>query len=800
MSEVIDILGFQTEAINTISRRFQPYFSQPIRVGPEGQEEAIPFYQDLAAMTGAGKTVILAGLVRRLHEWLSPQASHPVILWLSRARVVVDQSFDNLSEGGRYNHLLGSCNVQALADYKLAEVRDSEQAMLFFATVGTFNQEQKGEGALSIFKPDIDTLGGTSLWTALKARVDSHGRRRPLLVVYDEGHNLSDQQTRLLLELEPTALIFASATMRRSKELHDKLQILRGAGWRDSDDEDAEDLRSFSTKIDGVDVVEEQLIKSDLAIGAYQQPMEVTLDAMLAALAKVESAAADEGLDTRPKAIYVSDTNVLEDGDKEADRKLPFTERQARPIVIWRYLVERRGIPPDSIAVLGDLKFDKDHPPPVTFNLFRGDRGGYDEFRRGDFRHILFNKALLEGWDDPEVYCAYIDKSMGSDTNIRQVIGRVLRQPHRRHAERPELNSAQLFVRLDDVEGQIHRIVADIQREVSTSYPGVGVRNSSPGAPANEPAISPLKDGMPRRLPILDRDTIGAIQAIQGILRSFPDLRLAGEAARASSRMAKIQISVGSGDEQRFEWEECPSSFPVRVRWRLRTCIREEFPQVATALDPTLLAEDKFDALVELGSAADLKVQETAHDIVEAYKGKVCLISRDGEGYTVGPSLGRGTEARFSNALHESYRGLNPSELEFARELERTDCVWCRNGVQARDKDLEGWEVPLIAPGANERFYPDFLVWGARRILAIDPTGDVFVPGKLRNKLLITEQHGFILILVSDGRWDVQGGELCRVPRSSGHSLLYRHPQLGSVIAEHHKSLRGVVEACLRMA
>src|SRR2546422_4191100 len=50
----------------------------------------------------------------------------------------------------------------------------------------------------------------------------------------------------------------------------------------------------------------------------------------------------------------------------------PFDERMARPILIWRHLVENGGVDPNDIAVYCDLKFDPKLPRPAGFNLFAG--------------------------------------------------------------------------------------------------------------------------------------------------------------------------------------------------------------------------------------------------------------------------------------------------------------------------------------------------------------------------------------------------------------------------------------------
>ena len=42
-------------------------------------------------------------------------------------------------------------------------------------------------------------------------------------------------------------------------------------------------------------------------------------------------------------------------------------------------------------------------------------------------RHIIFNQALQEGWDDPEAYLCYFDEQTKSYVRIQQIVGRVLR-------------------------------------------------------------------------------------------------------------------------------------------------------------------------------------------------------------------------------------------------------------------------------------------------------------------------------------------------------------------------------------
>jgi type III restriction enzyme len=175
--------------------------------------------------------------------------------------------------------------------------------------------------------------------------------------------------------------------------------------------------------------------------------MESCLDDLINPLELLNEEIAPRGLDFKPKAIYVCKTNITDDGEKD-DASKPFMHRKAPPIRIWRYLVEEKGIAPEDIAIYANLTFVKGNKPDEV-NLFSKGESDFDEFRDGNYQHIIFNLSLQEGWDDPACYLAYIDKSMGSAIQVEQIIGRVLRQFGATHYENPLLNSAHFFLRVD---------------------------------------------------------------------------------------------------------------------------------------------------------------------------------------------------------------------------------------------------------------------------------------------------------------------------------------------------------------
>jgi type III restriction enzyme len=98
--------------------------------------------------------------------------------------------------------------------------------------------------------------------------------------------------------------------------------------------------------------------------------------------------------------------------------------------------------------------------------------------------------------------------------------------------------------------------------------------------------------------------------------------------------------------------------------------------------------------------------------------------------YAVGPiAVDPATADDFTYALHGRYSGLNDLELPIARAIDRTQRVWCRN------PDSSGYYIPLLDRGATGVFYPDFLVWLDRTVVAIETKGKHLFSDDARRKL-----------------------------------------------------------------
>lgn len=738
MSE-IQLFPFQAASAEEIAKRYEQLSTDDRRPMQHRNWET-PFYQALSALTGAGKTAILADAVAQIRALMT---SEPIVLWISKGKAVVDQTYANLQPGGKYEHLVEGFLIEYLSSLTPDIIRDGNAPCIVLATVGTFNQKDREDGTLRVYKTG-DDKADIPLWTLLKERKTSQSTRRPLIIVYDEGHNLSDQQTTLLLDLEPNVILVASATMKTPQALGRIIDRLKEYGWTND---------QLVTSVQNKKVVEAQLVKKQIVLGGYATSMELALDEMLDAFQVATDKATDLNAGFLPKAIYVSKTNISQDDGSTDLISRPFEQRKAPPILIWRYLVEEKGIDPSEVAVYCDLKFDRRaFPPPDEFILFSGGEDDFAVFSAGNYRHIIFNQSLQEGWDDPACCFAYIDKSMGSPIQVEQVIGRVLRQPNATHYPDLDLNTANFFIRVDNKQifPQILdtvrlRIAADIPDVRVDSYTTSGTRNRLKKDPKVETSI-----------PEIHIDADAAVQPLINEVSLIMDYRndMSGNTIGKGNLEKAVQL-IGEETSAIITQEERPHSNPVRARWILRRGIQLLFPEVVKTID---WSTGKFDALVEINSPAAVALREKAEKLVDVYLENCELTFEEENQYTFGQVLVNPDKCRsFSNAVHEGYSDLNELETRFAIAIDATGYRWVRNPSNG------GYSIPLLEKGSSRKFFPDFLVWRDDLIYAIDPKGGHLVNNDAGKKLLdIKDENGNTKIhvrLISEGQWESEDSQ-----------------------------------------
>ncbi|EYT52562.1 hypothetical protein H483_0117820 [Dietzia sp. UCD-THP] len=735
----IELFQFQQDAASQMADRFVEYAKEPIVMGRRANVREVPFYQALSSITGSGKTAILAQAVS---EIAALSEIPPVILWLSKGKVVVQQSYANLADGGKYDHLLPDITVRLLSEYDPEDVANSKEALLYFATVGTFNQRDRENSNLRIFAFDTDDIESTR-WEALKAREAANGQRRPLVVVYDEAQNLSDQQTTLLLEQQPSVFLLASATLRFPAQFDaEVIQPLRQQGeYKDED---------LITPVKSSTVVASGLVKGMVSLDGLNAPMEETISEMLSDMQEAEDDAKAEGLNFTPKAIYVCNTNILaHDASQTDDPKQPFDQRQAPPILIWRYLTEQCGVPAEEVAIYADLKTHKDFPLPPDFTLFSGGERDYEDFVSGDYRHIIFNKTLQEGWDDPSVYFAYVDRTMDSSVQITQVVGRVLRQPGATHYAADRLNTAHFYVRVDRNDS-FAQVVEEVRRGLGGDAPEVRILMSPPGT--EEPENLTVKQS--RTVPRTAIDNVPTVAPVEKVLAKVHDYSNDGLNTRGKGRRRTVQQAIGMGETVDSEWVDFEQSNRVNARWVFRR-------EVARRYRPALMVMNtdtvKFDASVGVGSSAYSALTDNAAEAVDEYLRHAEIKQLMPKPYTIGNTLvRRGVMESFENALHEGYDGLNELERRFARALDETGLPWARNRSQT------GYKIPLVSLGQTVWFFPDFIIWAGDAVICVDTKGEHIVESDARRKLLAIKPHAKVpttveVKFVTEGTWKVDG-------------------------------------------
>jgi type III restriction enzyme len=764
------LLPFQIEAATQIVDRFMRYMERPLmrdRVAP------VPFYQNLSAITGAGKTVILADVVEQIRTRLPVE---PVVLWLSKGKVVVWQTYANLSTG-KYASLLGGYKVKPLLDANASDLEDSSMGLLLVATVGKFNQRDMEKGDRRIFQVELDKAD-KSLWNMLGNRRDDKGRKRHLVVIYDEGHNLSDQQTKLLLDLAPDALIAASATMRIPYKLAqvvlDRLKNERG--WTD---------KEFSTVVKSSAVVKSGLIKKNILLGGYVTPMEVAIDEMLADMENVENSIEELGLSFQPKAIYVCNTNVVS-GVTDIIRA-PFEQRMARPIAIWRHLVQK-GIAPSEIAVYCNLKFDPKFPAPSDFVLFDGGDSDYDQFLAGNYRHVIFNLTLQEGWDDPECYFAYIDKDMGSKDQITQVIGRALRQPGVKHYPVHALNTAHFYIRADEKQF-FKELLEDVNNKITANMPDITITFHKGGPGGDKKPLLPPKLKREKKLPNVPIDCTNAKEPISRIIAKIPDFRENEINTVGPGGRIQVLQTIGAGNAAVAEWVDTEHSARVTARWVFRRELQKY--NYSKAENLCAIEEPKFDALIEYNSIAAQNIREAAEKVVDAYIEYSTIVQNPADSITIREvPVNYKTMQPYKNAIHEGYSDLNQFEKKFAEALDRTKKVWFRNPSRGL------FDIPLLDKGDTNNFNPDFIVWTPDAIFALDPKGDTLITKDSARKLFFIKKIGsgpeLLIRLITEGKWD----EYIKKVSAAGYTVWkLKH---GKICPFHVVTVDEAVQVCLQ--
>jgi type III restriction enzyme len=724
------LFSFQEEAAEKLRAAALNWVGHSIAHGvPRYGSQPIPFVGQLRAVTGSGKTPMLADIVSGVGD--------AVVIWTSKSAAVVEQTYKNLR--GRYRSLLPAQDVRIMreipsqADWQHF-LTASKGLTIWVLTTAAWNELEAASAGgdanarLSLHRPQPDWSGTTSPWELMRTEL-----QRPLWIVSDESHNQSSTQLEILANLGPIGFFLASATPVQN-ELFEK--------WREalsSDPNWASLVEAGTVPVRTRDVVAEELLKTTIELFDNNSGFEEDLDSVLSTMAQLDEALLADQASVTPKAIYVVEKSNPPRGSSE----------EARPVVIWNYL-RSKGVDADQIAIYTNTKDVPEDAEKISSLGQLQDR----------HRHIIFNQALQEGWDDPEAYVAYFDGKTNSFVRIRQIIGRILRQPNARTFEAERLNTATVYINAPT--DTFEQVLADLKKELRLY------------APENEPSAVPIRvktkknplPGIPAKEEVgdltLSRWSLKApnMATAQAKLRSRGASPWAQEFLDAPGTGQMSVLSLATEGVTKSGLIDVIRSARTRNGIFLRRRLLARNRPCLNAIHPDAIVGPGYEQESCQSSLCQGELESLISEIAANFEDRVeYQLDPDPDKmlWSIGEHRPRSSELLdFENAAHPQYSAadFNPDELLFARALDSIgEGVWMRNPASAE----LGYGIPLpIKVGDSSRFYPDFLWWLDGTTWAIDTTGSHLMNDKIRGKLIGLEQPRISLVV--RGKWDIDRG------------------------------------------
>jgi hypothetical protein len=690
------------------SNRFRP------RYNPE-TGLLLPFLCRLRAITGAGKTPILALAAQHLKKG--------IILWTTNRGAIISQTLSNLRSGGKYSALLPEgTQIFHLGDMSPT---DWEQTMtatngltILLSTVAAFNQD--GDN-LKIHQK----YGDVTRWEMLGGRQKTReGRIRPIYIFYDEGHGATERQFVKLRELDPRAFLLASA----SPLPEDLADLVSGK----TSEERQESMKERTVAVSTKDVVEAGLLKSRLY---FVDCNTARSDAIREANNKwLELSKTLSPFKKTPIACFIVNETV-------------------RGVDIWEHLVEL-GVNPTKIAVhlngAKDVISDRRGSTSNLIDTYTGkntsDRSP-EILAKSGFTHIIWNLTLREGWDEPFAYIAYLDSKGRSTVDIVQKIGRFVRQPEATPFSDPDLNSAYFYFNVSDEV--FEELIKNTQEEMETDgYEIIPIQGGR-----RAPTSRNVKVRTPKSLQRIGPwfgDSINDLDRI--ILDHVPLFAPKALIADGSIRtrvfeMAKLQEDIALRKEVRSQANDTITPWEF-LSARLGAIDSRIINDHGTIFSANLKDNEKLRQPMQFGSDAMSTLANTITPMKERLNEKFLLRSLGRHGIysvppfkLVSPNIDGGSEAYrekykvrgFKHSLHSEYNGFNPFELKVAQVIDSLAKPWCRNPV-----GNDGYRIPIQELGSDTIwFYPDFLLWSKpNEVWALDPKGKHLIEGAVPPKLL----------------------------------------------------------------
>ncbi len=216
------------------------------------------------------------------------------------------------------------------------------------------------------------------------------------------------------------------------------------------------------------------------------------------------------------------------------------------------------------------------------------------------------------------VYLAYIDKTIGSEVAVEQIIGRVLRQPNCRYYGSEELNKAYFHIRVDE-DKVFRKIIDELRSRLEEEGSPIKVREEK----LIDKIDTPLKLGKNRNVPIITWETKHIEDKLQNIVDSIPDYHNFPE--KTSNKAIREWTEYKLGDHEKLEikrQEELFYTNQVRARVILQRAIIDQNSKVWNIVENWV---EKFDALIGWGSEANDELKDYADQLVNTYLNEMFL-------------------------------------------------------------------------------------------------------------------------------------------------------------------------------
>jgi type III restriction enzyme len=700
------------------SNRFSSGLGASVPTALKGRPK--PYLHRIKAVTGAGKTPVLAAVAAKLKNC--------VVLWTTPRGAVISQTTEALA--GKYARLFPE-NTRVFELSKLLGSTKDWQEMLasetgctiITATVASFNQDSSS-ATLNIYK------GAPSHWDQLCGDV-----KRDKWVFYDEGHNVTDNQFNKLLELQPKGFMLASA----SPLPEDLYKLIPGDS---KEDQELEFNEARSTVIDTAQVVKEGLLKAAIKIHDHDTSADDILKAAVDKREYLGNLCEDQTI-----ACYIVDRDAGGLGVMHG-------------LSIWEKLVAL-NVPKHQIAVhLSGARDVAEAAVKHGQTQFAGLVASYDsgmspsDLKARGFRHIIWNLSLQEGWDEPWAYVGYFHGEQRDVSQVIQRIGRLIRNPFRDDDGMPALPEEllrEVHVYLRTPNDLLKQVVSALKKEMDTSGIEVFVTKESKGD------IKSHLDEVCRNPKTIERLclTVDRRQLQTKLFSALTRVAMHDSMYLAKGSATTVTYDVLTNTDSRDPTVELPAGVLTTVGEVVRSYLDIRDARLVRVighsstgawLDPNFWSRPEFKKEIHVASPAHAELKRRCDEFLTTQLGLLVKVVSDGDQdfpYEVGtfrqvnPNGGATPQERaryavheFKHSLHKGYNGLNPLEVDFANAIDATTLPWARNPANT------GYGIPLVHPiGSSTKFFPDFIVWSDDGVIFFETKGnhlwESFKAGKL---------------------------------------------------------------------